>query len=96
MDITQILITPVVTEKSSKAQAGRKYTFLVHQDANKVAVKQAVEKAYDVDVEAVNIIPVRSKIRLAGKRTITKRSTGRKAIVTLAKKQSLDFNKIKV
>lgn len=96
MDLTQILITPVVTEKSSKAQIGRKYTFLVHQDANKISVKNAVEKAYGVDVESVNIIPVPSKIRLAGKRTITKRPQARKAIVTVAKKQSIDFNKIKV
>lgn len=95
MELTQVLKTPVVTEKSTKAQAGRKYTFLVHLDANKKEVKASIEKAYGVKVQQVNIIPVKEKGRLAGRHTITKRHTGRKAIVTLVPKQSIDFNKIK-
>ena len=96
MELTNVLLSPVVTEKSTNAQALRKYTFLVHLNANKVEVKKAIEKAYGVKVEIVNIIPVLKKTRLAGRgRTITKRHNGKKAIATLALKQSIDFNKIK-
>jgi large subunit ribosomal protein L23 len=96
MQYQHILITPVVTEKSSRAQTARKYTFLVHLDANKQEIKSAIEAAYGVNVAQVNIIPVLKKTRLAGKGRITKRHEGRKAIVTLEPKQTLDFNKIKV
>lgn len=97
MELTYVLKSPVVTEKSTHAQALRKYTFLVHLDANKVEIKQAIQKAYGVKVDSVNIVPVLKKVRLAGRgRGITKRSTGKKAVVTLAPKQSIDFNKIKI
>ena len=97
MELTNVLISPVVTEKSTSAQAMQKYTFMVRLGSNKIQVKNAVEKAYGVKVKDVNIIPVLKKIRLAGRgRPITKRRIGRKAVVTLAPKQSLDFNKIKV
>jgi len=97
MELTHVLISPVVTEKSTGAQAERKYVFLVHLNANKIEVKQAVESAYGVKVQSVNIIPVLKKVRLAGRgREITKRQNGKKAVVTLTPKQTLDFNKIKV
>lgn len=96
MEASYVLITPVVTEKSAKAQTARKYTFLVHLDANKTEIQKAVEGAYGVEVQDVNIVPVLAKTRIAGKGRITKRAQARKAIVTLAPKQSIDFNKIKV
>ncbi|MBN2095798.1 50S ribosomal protein L23 [Candidatus Peregrinibacteria bacterium] len=97
MELTHILISPVVTEKSTGAQAGRKYIFMVHLNANKIEVKKAIESAYGVKVQSVNIMSVLKKVRLAGRdREITKRQNGKKAVVTLAPKQSLDFNKIKV
>ncbi len=96
MEFSQVLIAPVVTEKSTKAQASRKYTFLVHLDANKKDVQHAVESAYGVEVTLVRMMPVLPKTRAAGKGRITKRSAGLKAIVTLAPKQSIDFNKIKI
>lgn len=96
MELTNVLQSPVVTEKSSSAQANQKYVFMVHSAANKILVKQAVENAYGVKVKGVNIIPVLKKTRMVGRgRHITKRLNGKKAIVTLAPKQSIDFNKIK-
>lgn len=96
MELTNVLQSPVVTEKSSVAQASQKYVFMVHPAANKILVRQAVEKAYGVKVKGVNIIPVLRKVRMVGRgRKITKRLAGKKAIVTLAPKQSIDFNKIK-
>jgi large subunit ribosomal protein L23 len=96
MDLSNILISSVVTEKSTKAQENRKYLFLVHLNANKIEIRKAVEKFYGVKVDSINIIPVKSKIRLAGRgRTITKRHNAKKAIVTLKPKQTLDVNKVK-
>ena len=95
MDLPNILISPVVTEKSTISQAEKKYTFLVHLKSTKVDVKNAVESTYGVKVTDVNIIPVQKKVRLAGRgRKITKRHQGKKAIVKL-KDGSIDFNKIK-
>ena len=97
MELTNVLISPVVTEKSTNSQAARKYFFLVHLNANKTQVKKAIESAYSVKVKSVNIVPVLKKARLAARgRSITKRHYGKKAIVTLAPKQSIDFNKIKI
>lgn len=96
MDLSNVLISSVVTEKSTKAQEGRKYTFLVHLNTNKVEIRNAIEKSYGVKVDSINIIPVKSKARLAGRgRTITKRRDAKKAIVTLKPKQTLDVNKFK-
>ena len=97
MELTKILISPVVTEKSTNAQALRKYLFLVHLDANKSEVKKAIENSYGVKVKSVRMMPVLKKVRTGGRGiTITKRHTGKKAIVTLEPKQSIDFNKIKI
>lgn len=96
MEANHVLISPIITEKSTNAQGNNKYTFLVHLDTNKVEVRMAVEKFYGVKVEAVNIIPILKKQRLAGRgRAITKRPAGKKAVVTLAPKQTIDFNKVK-
>lgn len=91
-----VLLSPIVTEKSTNAQALQKYTIMVHLDANKIQIRNAIEKAYGVKVKQVNIITVLKKVRLAGRgRPITKRHNGKKAIITLAPKQSIDFNKLK-
>jgi large subunit ribosomal protein L23 len=96
MDLSNVLISPVVTEKSTKSQESRKHVFFVHPDANKIEVRKAVEKFYGSEVDSVNIIPVRSKARMAGRgRTITKRHNAKKAIITLKPKQTLDVNKLK-
>lgn len=96
MELTQVILSPIVTEKSTNAQALAKYTFLVHPKTNKIEVKHAVESSYGVKVKNVNMMPVLKKVRTVGRgRTITKRPQGKKALVTLAPKQSIDFNKIK-
>ena len=96
MDYHHILIAPVVTEKSTHAQAKKKYTFIVNAKANKIEIGQAIHTAYGVDIQSVRIIPVRGKVRLAGRgRVVTKRPNRKKAIITLSGKGSIDFNKIK-
>lgn len=96
MELTNVLISPVITEKSTAGQANQEYTFLVHQWSTKIDIKKAVEKAYGVKVKRVSVIPVLKKTRRAGRnRIITKRHQGKKAIVKLGEKESIDFNKIK-
>jgi large subunit ribosomal protein L23 len=63
---TQILIAPVVSEKSYGSIAERRYTFRVHQDAHKTQVRQAVEELFGVTVERVNIIKVQPKPKRRG------------------------------
>lgn len=85
----RVLLQPVVTEKSTTAQQHAQYTFLVHANANKVDVRQAVQHVYGVRPIRVNIIS------LPGKWVRYGRSTGRtvdrkKAIVTLPAGKTID------
>lgn len=78
-----IIIQPVVTEKSTNLLADNKYTFWVNTKANKVEIKQAVEELFEVKVERVNTMNVRGKLRRV--RQFTGMTPARKkAIVTLA------------
>ena len=66
MDATQILLAPVVSEKSYALIEQRKYSFKVHPDAHKTQVRQAVEELFDVKVERVNIVKVKAKPKRRG------------------------------
>lgn len=89
-----VLVAPVVTEKSS--QTTGKYAFRVHPEATKAEIKSAVNQFYGVEVTSVNIIPIKAKTRMVGRgRIVNKRSTGKKAIVTLKSGQTLNFNDFK-
>ena len=66
MDHTQVIIRPVVSEKSYVLAANDKYTFRVHADAHKTQIRQAVEALFDVKVLEVRTITVRSKPKRRG------------------------------
>ena len=66
LDVTQILIAPVVSEKSYSGIADRTYTFKIHPDAHKTQVRQAVEQLFEVKVERVNIVKVQAKPKRRG------------------------------
>ena len=89
-DHRDVLIAPVVSEKSDGLLDDNKYTFVVHPDANKTEIKIAVEKIFGVRVTAVNTMNRKGKVRRtrngAGKRKDTKR-----AIVSVAAGQSIDI-----
>ena len=90
------LLYPVMTEKSTQLSAEGKYTFVIDPRVTKTEVRNAVQKAYGVNVSKVNIIKVQPKKRWAkGRRQINKRDAVTKAIVTLKKGETLDVNKIK-
>ena len=87
----QVVVRPVVTEKSSAAyQTGRIYTFEVHPEANKLAIKQAVEQLFGVKVTGVWTMNQRGKTRRVGK-TVGARSNWKKAIVKLREGDTIEI-----
>ena len=79
-----IIIAPVITEKSMAGIADKKYTFKVAKDANKLEIADAVEKLFKVTVAKVNTVSMRGKLRRMG-RYEGKTPSWKKAIVTLKK-----------
>jgi len=79
---SEILLAPVVSEKSYSGLADRKYTFKVHPDAHKTQVRQAVESLFDVKVDRVNIVKVQAKPKRRGAFKGT-RQGWKKAVVQL-------------
>ena len=77
-----IIIAPVITEKSMAGISGKKYTFKVAKDANKIEIADAVEKLFKVNVAKVNTINVRGQARRMG-RYSGYTASWKKAIVTL-------------
>lgn len=87
----QIIKRPLITEKTSMVrEGGNVVAFEVARAANKIEIKQAVEKAFDVKVEGVNTVLVAGKIKRVG-RTFGKRSNWKKAYVTLAEGNEIDL-----
>ena len=83
-DARDIIIRPVVSERSTEMMEQRKYTFEVVLDANKVEISKAVETIFKVNVESVNTMRVFGK-RKHNKYGYHRTSTWKKAIVTLTK-----------
>jgi large subunit ribosomal protein L23 len=85
----QILLAPVVSEKSYELHEGGKYSFRVHPDAHKTQIRQAVEELFEVKVERVNIVQVRPKPKRRGLIKGTKPGW-KKAIVQVKAGQTID------
>ncbi|HEX4600397.1 MAG TPA: 50S ribosomal protein L23 [Gemmatimonadales bacterium] len=82
-DLHQLIVGPVVTEKSSAAFAARKeYAFRVHADATKPQIRAAIETLFQVSVTEVRTMVVRARRRTLG-RYVGRRPSWKKAIVTL-------------
>lgn len=90
MQARDILIRPLITEKSTALMADNKYTFVVPLKANKVEIRQAVEQLFKVKVLDVNTIRVLGKVKRMG-RNQGKRPDYKKAIVKLAPGQRIEF-----
>jgi large subunit ribosomal protein L23 len=85
----EVLLAPVVSEKSyEQIETDHKYSFRVHSDAHKTQVRQAVEELFDVHVEAVNIVQVRSKPKRRGM-SRGRRPGWKKAIVKIRAGESI-------
>ena len=77
-----IIIRPIITERSMEDMAEKKYTFKVDKRANKIEIKNAVEEIFNVKVEKVNIMNMVGKVKRMG-RYGGKRADWKKAIVKL-------------
>ncbi|MCB9914436.1 MAG: 50S ribosomal protein L23 [Planctomycetes bacterium] len=87
----EVIKKPVITEKATTDQASRNaYTFRVPVDANKIEIRQAVERLFDVKVNAVNTLRVSGKTRRRGWRAGTT-PNWKKAMVTLAEGSTIDL-----
>jgi len=81
---------PVVTEKATDDTGRRNaYTFRVPKDANKVEIRQAVERLFEVKVQSVNTLNVKGKWKIRG-RTIGRTQEWKKAMVVLQEGQTID------
>ena len=86
----QVLLRPVISEKSYGQITQNKYTFKVHQDAHKTQIRQAVEQLFDVSVVNVNIVKVQPKPKRRGLTRGT-RPGWKKAIVELKPGDSIEI-----
>lgn len=90
-----ILIKPLISEKTDAlSQDLGKYTFIVDKRANKIEIRKAVEEAFNVNVSAVNTAVMPGKLKVKFTRAGVQRgrkSSFKKAIVTLAKGEEIDF-----
>jgi len=86
----EVLLGPVVSEKSYTQIADRKYTFRVHQDAHKTQVRQAVEELFGVKVLRVNVAKVQAKPKRRGLHRGTEPGW-KKAIVQLRPGDSIEI-----
>ncbi len=87
----KVIIRPLLTEKNAiLKETLNKVAFEVAPNANKIEVKKAVEEAFKVSVDSVNILNVRGKVKRLG-RNIGKRRDWKKAVVTLKEGNVIEF-----
>lgn len=89
-----VLVKPLVTEKASSLNEKGQYGFIVDKNANKVEIKQEIEKMYGVTVESVNTMVYlgKKKTRYTKSRVLSgRRPSFKKAIVTVADGEVIDF-----
>ena len=87
----QIILNPLVTEKSTQQSEFNKMVFSVPVDANKIEVKSSIEKIFSVKVASVNTILLKGKVKRF-KGVLGRRSNTKKAIVTLAPGNTIDLS----
>ena len=94
LQAAEIILRPVISEKSMDETQRGKYTFRVHNDANKLMVKHAIEELFKVDVETVNVSTTKAKEKSRNRRRGRVEgwtSPWKKAVVTLASGQKIEF-----
>ena len=91
MDIYNIIVRPLETEKAYIQRELGQYVFMVNRAANKMQIKAAVEQIYDVKVKGVNVMNMPGKVnRIRGRRRTIRRPPWKKAIVTLEPGENIE------
>lgn len=94
LQAAEIVLRPVISEKSMDETNRGKYTFRVHSEANKLQVKEAIEELFKVEVASVNVLTTKAKEKVRSRRRGRTRgwtSPWKKAVVTLAPGQKIEF-----
>ena len=92
MEYTQVLIKPLLTEKTTLLkEASNQVAFYVHPKANKLEIQQAVEKAFNVKVESVNVVRKAPSDRARQGRVVGRKPGYKKAYVTLRQGDKIEF-----
>tara|TARA_B100000575_G_C23043816_1_gene600775 strand:- start:37 stop:327 length:291 start_codon:yes stop_codon:yes gene_type:complete len=89
--IYDIILSPVITEKATKASEFNQFVFKVKIDSSKTEIKESIEKLYKVKVKHVRTNKIKGKIKIF-KGTKGRRSDFKKAIVALKKGETLDIS----
>jgi large subunit ribosomal protein L23 len=88
---SKVIIRPLLTEKNAVLKEVRnKVVFEVAPDANKIEIKRAVEEAFKVSVQSVNVLNIRGKLKRVG-RNMGRRRDWKKAVVTLKEGSTIEF-----
>ena len=91
LSVNDVLIRPVISEKSTQQTERNNYTFAVARQANKFQIKEAVEAQFKVDVLGVRVLTVKPKQKRRGRRQAGMTASWRKAVVTIADGQKIQF-----
>lgn len=86
-----VILKPIVTEKSTILSENNQIVFLVNINSNKIEIKKSIELIYGVNVSSVNVIRIKGKTKVF-KGKVGKRSDYKKAIISLPKGQSIDLS----
>ncbi len=91
MNIYEIIVRPLETEKSYLLREEGQYAFIVNMSANKLEIKRAIEEIYGVDVDRVRTMVVPGKAnKMRGRRQVARRAPWKKALVSLASGQRIE------
>ena len=90
MNARDILIRPLITERTTQLMAEGKYVFVVAKAANKIEIAKAVAEIFNVKVDSVNTVNMTGKMKRMG-RNVGKRPDYKKAIVKLAAGETIEF-----
>ncbi len=94
LEATEVILRPVISEKSMDETQRGKYTFAVHDDANKLQIKEAVEELFKVTVVEVNVLTTKPKEKSRNRRRGRQRgwtSPWKKAVVTVGPNDKIEF-----
>ena len=94
LEATQIVLRPVISEKSMDQSTANKYTFAVADEANKMQIKAAVEELFKVTVTSVNVLTTKRKEKSRNRRRgrqVGYTSPWKKAVVTIKAGDSIEF-----
>jgi len=90
MNLHDVIVRPLITEKGTDLQAQDKYLFQIARTANKLQVKEAVEKAFNVHVMDVNVITVPGRMKRRGRRMVAT-TAWKKAVVSIKPGENIAY-----